>query len=268
MNRRLKRVVLDCNCAIIHGERRSGKSTLFALIIEEFKNAGYDVYCQYPYVGCKQIPLTKKMINGVVKYDVDKNFLYKADLSHSCVLIDEARTVWNARDTKNWTASDEEFFNLLGHNDTHIFMATQVYDCLDLNIRRAADYTFHLEKAAILKNFTKIEFSMSKVCKVMDRQIEVVGIFGGKGMQKVNYEVCEIPCGRFRFYRPPYYNKFITTYVFEDKPKIDCMNWEEIIEFPKKQIGKRRFFIFNDIVDKLQKGESDNAEETDSKNEL
>ena len=44
--KRLINHVLNASCGIVHGDRGAGKSTLFALIVEAYKEAGYDVYCQ------------------------------------------------------------------------------------------------------------------------------------------------------------------------------------------------------------------------------
>lgn len=93
-HRRLQKHVLNCSCGIVNGDRGAGKSSFFAFIAKAYIDAGFDVYCQYPYKGCYRIPLKSTVINGVEKLDVDKDWLYNANLSHCCVLIDEARTVW------------------------------------------------------------------------------------------------------------------------------------------------------------------------------
>ncbi len=232
-SKRLKRHVLNCTCGVVTGDRGAGKSSLFAFIVDTFLEAGYEVYCQYPYKNCYQIPMKETTINGVSKMDVDKDWLYSVNLSHCCVLIDEARTVWPARSYAKWTISDDEFFNFLRKNDTHLFLATQAYDALDLNIRRAADETYYMTPG--FWHFSHIEASHTTLAKVADRQTEVVGRMFKKGMAKVTYDICEVPSGDFLFWRRPWYNKFISTYTFYEKPVVKPVEWEEVIDFNKLQ---------------------------------
>lgn len=250
MNGRLKRYITDFYCCVVHGERGAGKSTLFALVVEKAKKLGYDVYCQYPYKGCKVLPLIKYKLNGIDKYKVDKNFLYTANLTHSYILIDEAKTVWPARNYSDWTADDEDFFNMLRHNDIRVFLATQSYDMIDKNIRRAADYTLFLSPSFF--NTTMIEMSRTVICKVADKNSSIVGMVGPKGAMKVVYDVCDVYITKFRFWRKPYYNKFFTTYVYDDKPIVDVPLWDESIDFPETRKEKRKFLlVWDDVIDKL-----------------
>ena len=227
LNKKLKRHVTEPYCTIITGDRGTGKSSVFALIAEEYLKLGYKVYCQYPYKGVYQIPMKKTLINGVYKADVDKQWLYTANLSHSVVLIDEARTVWAARSYAKWTQADDEFFNFLRKNDTRLFLATQAYDALDLNVRRAADETFYLTKGFL--HFTHIEASHTTIAKIADNNTSVIGRMFKAGMQKVVWDVCEIPVGNFLFWRKPYYGKFLTLFTFDEKPDIPVPLWDDII---------------------------------------
>ena len=249
MSKRLQRHVLNCFCGIITGDRGAGKSTFFAFIVDTYLDAGYEVYCQYPYKGCKQIPLSEKVINGVTKYDVNKEWLYEANLSHSVVLIDEARTVWPARSYSKWSASDDEFFNFIRKNDTHVFLATQAYDCLDLNIRRAADFTYYMTPG--FWHFSHIETSHTTVAKIADKNTEVQGRLFKKGMQKVSYDICEVPSGYFLFWRKRWYNKFISTYTFYEKPFIEQPLWEDMIDF--EDLQEKQGYIENSVIIDLLK---------------
>lgn len=244
MGKRLRNHVLNCFCGIITGDRGAGKSTFFAFIVDTYLEAGYEVYCQYPYKGCKQIPLKSTYINGVEKHDVDKEWLYEANLSHSVVLVDEARTVWPARSYSKWSASDDEFFNFIRKNDTHVFLATQAYDCLDLNIRRAADFTYYMTPG--FWHFSHIESSHTTVAKIADKNTEVQGRMFKKGMQKVSYDICEVPSGYFLFWRKRWYNKFISTYTFYEKPFIEQPLWEEMIDFDTLQ--DKQGYIENSVI--------------------
>lgn len=171
--------------------------------------------------------MRKSLVNGVYKADVDKAWLYNANLSHSVVLIDEARTVWPARSYAKWTQADDEFFNFLRKNDTRLFIATQAYDALDLNVRRAADETFYLTKGFL--HLTHIEASHTTIAKIADNNTAVVGRMFKAGMQKVIWDVCEIPVGNFLFWRKPYYGKFMTLFTFDEKPDIPVPLWDDIL---------------------------------------
>lgn len=233
MNKRLKRHVLNCSCGIVMGDRGAGKSTLFAFIVRTYLDAGYEVYCQYPYKGCYQLPLVESYINGVQKFDVDKNWLYSANLSNACVLIDEARTVWPARGYAKWTVSDDEFFNFIRKNNTHLFLATQAVDALDLNIRRAADETYYMTPG--FWHFSHIEASHTTLAKVADKNTEVLGRMFKKGMSKVSYDICEIPSGDFLFWRKTFYHDFISAHTFYEKPFKLVPKWDDVLDFDTLQ---------------------------------
>lgn len=233
MGKRLTRHLLSTSCGIITGDRGTGKSTLFAYIVDAYLKEGYHVYCQYPYKGCYQIPMISSTVNGILRYDIDKEWLYSTNLSGCCILIDEARTVWPARSYAKWTVADEDFFNFLRKNDIHLFMATQAYDGLDLNVKRATDETYFLTKG--FWHFTHIEASHTTLAKVADRMTEVQGRMFRKGMQKVVWDICEVPSGNFLFWRKKWYNKFVSTHTFLDKPFKEAPYWDEIFDFDKAQ---------------------------------
>ena len=227
LNKRIKKHCLEPYCTIITGDRGTGKSSVFALIADEYIKLGYKVYCQYPYKGVYQIPMTKKLINGVENADVDKKWLYTANLSNSVVLIDEARTVWAARSYSSWTQADDEFFNFLRKNDTRLFVATQAYDALDLNVKRASDETWFLTKGFL--HLTHIEASHTTIAKIADNNTTVLGRMFKAGMQKVVWDICEVPVGNFLFWRRPYYGKFMTLFTFDEKPEIPVPLRDDII---------------------------------------
>lgn len=228
LNHRLKRHISEPYCTIITGDRGAGKSSVLALVAEQGLKLGFDVYCQYPYIGVHQIPMKEKLINGVLKKDVNKEWLYTANLSNSIVIIDEARTVWPARGYASWTQADDEFFNFLRKNDTHLFVATQAYDALDLNVKRAADETWYLTKGFM--HLTHIEASHTTIAKIADKNTEVLGRMYKAGMQKVIWDICEIPIGNFLFWRKPYYGSFLSLFTFDEKPKYDTPLWDDIIK--------------------------------------
>lgn len=247
MGKRLTRHLLGTSCGIITGDRGSGKSTLFAYIVDAYQKEGYSVYCQYPYKGCYQIPMVSSFINGVERYDIDKEWLYSTNLSGCCILIDEARTVWPARSYAKWTVSDEDFFNFLRKNDIHLFLATQAYDGLDLNVKRAADETYYMTSG--FWHFSHIEASHTTLAKVADKNTEVEGRMFRKGMRKIVWDICEVPSGNFLFWRRRWYNKFVSTHTFLDKPFKESPYWDEIFDFEKAQ-NEQGYISSGSLMDK------------------
>lgn len=233
MNGRLKRHIMDPYCTLVIGDRGAGKSTLMALVAEEYLKRGYDVYCQYPYDGVYQIPMVPRVEHGITKFDIDKVWLYTADLTDAVIMIDECRTVWPARSYSKWTQADDEFFNFLRKNNTRLFLSTQVYDAVDLNVKRASDETFYLSTG--FWHFSHIEASHTTVAKVADKDTEVIGRRFKQGMRKVAYDICEVPVGNFRFWRKPYYGKFLTFHTFEEKKQFEKKVWNDLIDFTTGQ---------------------------------
>lgn len=234
MNGKLKRECLLPSCVIITGDRGTGKSSLFALMADEAIKQGRDVYCQYPYDGVYMIPNIRVQTKGITRYEMNKEWLYSNKFSPgSVILIDEGKTVWPARDYSKWTKSDDEFFNFIRKEHLTIAIATQFYDGLDLNVKRSADETWFLSHFGkpIFKNMTVIESGKTSVVKVADKNTEVIGRAFRKGARKVVYDICEIPIGKYYFYRKPYYGKFITDFVPNKKTELPQPLWNDYIDF-------------------------------------
>lgn len=232
MNSYLKRIVMETNCSIYVGDKGSGKSTLMALACDTFlKIPGFKVFCNYPYKGAFQIPyktiVDKKYGDKII---LDKDFLYRADLRNSLVMIDEARTVWNARSYAQWTEQDEEFFNFIRKNNTYVILATQRYDGIDLNCRCAADMTFFIQRHSFFKNVSTVDISRSCQVKIADKNTEVVSRGYTKGAQKVVWDVAEMPIKYTWFYRKPYYKDFDTRFINREFALIDFHTWEEVLK--------------------------------------
>lgn len=225
LNFRIKKHCLEPACVLICGEKRSGKSTLFACIARQAHKEGLKCYCQYPYKYTYKIPMKSQVVNGVVRYDVDKEWLYNNDFSESVILLDEVKTIWPARSYSKWSVADEDWFNLLSHSQTTVIMATQNYDGVDLNVRRACDESWFLTRGSF--HFTHIEASRTVIAKVADKTTEVQGRLFKKGMRKVAWDICEVPIGHYLFWRKPYYNDFFTHFKFGEKPKPVQVDWSE-----------------------------------------
>lgn len=234
MNGKLKRLVFDPSCSLYIGDRGSGKSTLMALANKTFQDRGYKVYCQYPYKGAYQIPMVQKRIKGVNKYLLDKEWLYGSNLRDSLVMIDEARTVWNARAYTAWTEQDEDFFNFIRKTNTFLILATQRYDGVDLNVRYAADYTFFIQRTSFFKNLSRVEVSRSVQCKIADNNTTIVSRGFTKGAQKVVWDIAEKPVANSFFYRKPFYNDFDSLITMDEKPEAVAVPWNDILNPPDK----------------------------------
>ncbi|MDE6506461.1 MAG: zonular occludens toxin domain-containing protein [Eubacterium sp.] len=228
LNFRMSKHCLLPTCVVITADKGAGKSTLFALISRACNKQGLKVYCQYPYKDTYKIPMIKEFVNGVLRYDVDKNWLYSHDFTDAVILLDEGKTIWPARNYAKWSNSDEEWFNMLRHNNTRVFINTQAYDGLDLNVKRAADECWYLTKG--FSHITHVEASHTTIAKVADKTTEVQGRLFKKGMRKVQWDICEVPIGTYHFWRKSFYKDFFTYFTFDKKPKPVDLSWNDDFE--------------------------------------
>ena len=129
--------------------------------------------------------------------------------------MDEVANIWNNRSWGKWTEDDSDFFNFLGKADTRVFMCVQYYDTVDLNVKRAIDATWFVQKS-IFPNMSVVECDYHDICKVEDMQSRVLDT----RYRKVAYEACEIPDGKYYFYRKKWYPYFLTLYR-DDRPVFD-----------------------------------------------
>ena len=86
-NRKIRKHSLEFSCCVIHGERGAGKSTTFALFVDEAKRQGREVYCQFPYDGVHMIPLVAERVKGVTRFDIDKDWLYSHEFEEGAVIL-------------------------------------------------------------------------------------------------------------------------------------------------------------------------------------
>lgn len=249
-NRGIRNYCLGPNAIEVIGMRGAGKSTIYALVAEMAKKQGKKVYCQYPYKGCYQIPVIKvdrgqKVVtnrysqNGKVYeysewhphivYEVDKEWLYSTDFSDSVILLDEARTIYPARGWKSWTISDDEFFNFLRHLNVTVYLSSQEYDALDLNVHRAVDEVWFLWKKGN-SSFTHVEVYTSMTVPVEDTTKSVKLSFLSKEMNKLDWDICSTFVRKFLFFRPPYYDMFDTNFYYGELKPATVETWDKVIE--------------------------------------
>lgn len=207
-NKRIRRLVSSAQCVIVAGDRGSGKSAFFCL-----SEGLYDhVVSNYPTTFSRALrPL--KGPGGLMCFN--KPELYSLDLSKACVLIDEARTVYPARAYAKWSQDDDEFFNFLRKREASVWLATQAYDCVDLNIKRNADYCVFLTPTRF-RGLSRCEITKTTLAKVADRNTEIVGRGVKRGLRKVNWDICEQPItDKAFFYHRAYWGKYDTMYFHE-----------------------------------------------------
>ena len=234
INKHIKQIFRDCSCGLVIGDRGTGKSTFFSLIANESLKDEMNVYSNYPIQGVYSIPsivTTRK--DGSKKIRLDKDWLYTTDLTNSVILIDEARTVWNARAYNDWSWQDEEFFNFIRHYNTFVWLATQVYDGVDLNCRRAVEYTFFFQKLVqfplFTRNISRVEINRSIQCKTEDKNYHIVSKGFSKEALLTNWNIGEIPIQNCYFYRRSYYKLFNSYYTDNSKVIRDPILWDNLI---------------------------------------
>ena len=230
LNRKLKRHCLESSCIIIFGDRGCGKSSTLALICEQALKAERMVFCQYPYQGAVRIPLVRRQLKtGMDLFDIDKDWLYNTAFPKgSVILIDEASTIWPARNFKSWNESDSAFFNFIRKEGLTLVLATQYWDQLDLNVKRSASEAWFESSSLIFPNLTVIETSTTTTVKVADKQTEVIGRAFKRGARKIAFDVCEIPKRTYRLYRKPYYGQFVSEFVPFKKKERPFEKWDDL----------------------------------------
>ncbi len=251
-NRRLQKYCLGPNAVEVVGCRGAGKSTIYALVCEEAKKDGKKVYSQYPYKGCYQIPVIEvDQGNYVVKsrrrlpngkwyedkewhshmvYQVDKEWLYKTDFSGAVILLDEARTIYPARSYANWTISDDEFFNFLRHLNVTVYLSSQEYAALDINVHRAVDEIWFLYKTRPKSSFTHVEIYESMTVPIENLQKRVKLSRLKKEMYQLDWDICGTLTRKFIFYRPPYYDLFDTNFVYGNLLPAQVDTWDVLLD--------------------------------------
>lgn len=232
VNKKLNREILSYSCVFAFGDRGCGKSSLLALACHRALKEGRAVFCNYPIKDAFQIPLKTDIgKDGVIRQTIDKEFLYTTEFPvGSLICIDEVSTIWPARNFKNWTDSDSDFFNFIRKQKIQLLIASQYYDQVDINVKRACDVSFFVHQRGFLKNSSYIEISKTNTMKVANKNSEILGKDYKKGAQLVSYEVGEIPLFTVNFYRKPYYKLFDTYFVPFKKKTVEFTSWNDVIK--------------------------------------
>lgn len=221
---------IEAGCYLAFGQRGSGKSTLFAMVADVL-HSYCDCYSNYPYDNTFVLPYVKVPVcdkKGRVLYmdlKFDKETLYNYKFHDCVIMLDEGKTIWPNRDYKYWTARDDNFINYLRKNNVILLVATQDYEGIDLNIRKACNNFFYMRKNDYFKNISNIEFYASEVLPVVDKELEVRSSLFRKPFNLLSFQIGYVLQRKYRFYRKPFYGKFDT---------------DAIIELPKSEPPKLR----------------------------
>ena len=222
-NRKLKKFLsqeIEPGLYLAFGQRGSGKSTLYALIAQinykqlpVYSNYGIDNTYKLPYklqtIRDKQGRVTD------TKLVFDKETLYNYNFKDCFILIDEGKTIWPNRDIKAWTAKDDNFINFLRKNNVVLLIATQDYEGLDKNLRKACNLYFYMRRSRFFRNVTNIEMYNSEILPVTDRELEVRSGLFKKPFNLMSFQVGAMLNSKFCFYRKPYYSFFDTNEIIE-----------------------------------------------------
>jgi len=222
-HKKLVKLLFNASCVIVSGDRGTGKSALFCVADEIFEN----VISNYPTTFSRQLPTN--IIRGKAVFD--KDLLYSLDTYKTCVLLDEARTIYPARGYAKWTEEDDSFFNFLRKRESAVWLATQAYDCVDLNVKRAADYSLFLTKT-MFPHVARVEVTRTTLAKVADKNTELVGRGVRKGLRRVTFEICEqLVTDKLFLYLPKFFNMYVTNYyIAADKVPIDTLlYWQDVL---------------------------------------
>lgn len=181
------------------GKKGCGKSTYLTKLALSYIKRGYVVYSTEKIAGT--ILFNPKLIG---------QFNFPPE---SIVLIDEASTVFNNRDWKNFGLDKIAWFKLQRHNRVTIYLFSQVYNDIDLTLRNLVDELW------LCKKFFRIFAVRRRIIKRI-----TVGSSGGtdqNGNQNTgiieDYKFDSILYGSFKFTFIPRYVGFFDSFTLPDK---------------------------------------------------
>lgn len=118
---------------IVMGPPGSGKSTYLALMVRKTLKQGRNAWSNYHIKGCKKL---------VPSFDLGNSLIEHGDL-----FIDESGREHNARDYRNFTKQQYDFYTQHRHyHIDHIYLAVQFWDRVDITIRELVQEIVILER--------------------------------------------------------------------------------------------------------------------------
>lgn len=181
------------------GKKGCGKSTYLTKLALQYIKKGYTVYSTEKIAGT--IFFNPKLIG---------QFNFPPE---SLVLIDEASTVFNNRDWKNFGLDKIAWFKLQRHNRVTIFMFSQVYNDIDLTLRNLVDELW------LCKKYFRVFAVRRRIIKRI-----TVGSAGSTDQQGnqtsgivEDYKFDSILYGSFKFTFIPRYVGFFDSFTLPDK---------------------------------------------------
>lgn len=205
---------------IIFGKKGSGKSTTMTKIALQHLKKGWNVYSTVPIPGC-------------ILFDVSE-FGFRVFPEKSLILIEEAGTVWDSRDFKNFHKEIRDYIRLQRHYKNKVIMLSQSFD-LDKRIRDTADSLY------LCTCFCRV-FSIKR--KILKRVTISNGSSNNTGVSSLIEEYkFDLPLGNgLEFTFIPRYVAYFESYDHEKLPIVNG----KVIEFNELQneyLNNRKWFI-------------------------
>ena len=106
-------------------------------------------------------------------------------------------------------------------HDKHYIINGENYELLSKYPYELKDYAINIINTSVNDGTIKYNgVDIGTIAKIADNNTTVLGRMFKAGMQKVVWDICEVPVGNFLFWRRPYYGKFMTLFTFDEKPEI------------------------------------------------
>src|SRR5690554_5684166 len=118
---------------IVMGPPGSGKSTYLALMARKTLKQGRNAWSNYHIKGCKKLDPSFDLGNSLIE--------------HGDLFIDESGREHNARDYRNFTKQQYDFYTQHRHyHIDNIYLAVQFWDRVDITIRELVQEIVILER--------------------------------------------------------------------------------------------------------------------------
>lgn len=132
--------------SLYFGLPRSGKTTTIAYLAKKnskkYKHVYINVHMKNLPSNCEYLPVS---------------YLGKYNITDALILIDEASLQFDNRDYKSLNSSFRDWLMLHGHYGCDIYFFCQIYNAVDVKIRRLCENVFRIRKGNIFRSISVIE---------------------------------------------------------------------------------------------------------------